>query len=48
VLVEEAGGVFLTRGGVPLGMEFHEATLSSNAALADSIREALDFERGWG
>lgn len=43
VLVEEAGGVFLTRGGVPLGMEFHEAALSSNAALAEPIREALGF-----
>lgn len=43
VLVEEAGGVFLTRGGVPLGMEFHAATISSNAALAGPLRDALGF-----
>lgn len=43
VLIEEAGGVFLTRGGVPLGTDFREATLSSNAALAGSIGEILGF-----
>lgn len=43
VLVEEAGGAFRTRGGVPLGTGFHEATISSNAALAGALRDALGF-----
>lgn len=43
VLVEEAGGVFLTRGGVPLGTDFRAATISANPGLAEALREALEF-----
>lgn len=43
VLVEEAGGTFLTRGNVPLGTDFREATISANAGLAEVLREALEF-----
>jgi len=43
VLVEEAGGVFLTRGNAPLGTGFRAATISANAALADPLREAMGF-----
>jgi histidinol-phosphatase len=43
VLVEEAGGAFRTRGGVPLGTDFREAAISSNAALAGTLRDALGF-----
>lgn len=43
VLIEEAGGVFLTRGGVPLGTDFRAGTISSNAALAGVIRDTLGF-----
>lgn len=43
VLIEEAGGTFLTRGNVPLGTDFREATISANAALAGTLREALGF-----
>jgi histidinol-phosphatase len=43
VLIEEAGGVFLTRGNAPLGTDFREATISSNPALAEALREALEF-----
>ncbi|HYU33436.1 MAG TPA: inositol monophosphatase family protein [Thermoanaerobaculia bacterium] len=43
ILIEEAGGVFRTRGDVPLGAGFHDATFSSNAALAPALREVLGF-----
>ena len=43
VLVEEAGGIFLTRNGAPLGTGFREATLSSNRPLAGEIRSILQF-----
>ena len=43
VLIEEAGGVFRTRGGVPLGTDFRTGTISSNAALAGELREILGF-----
>lgn len=43
VLIEEAGGVFLTRGGVPLGPGFQQATISSNPALAGALQDILGF-----
>lgn len=43
VLVEEAGGVFQTRGGMPLGTGFRAGTLSSNRALAGQLRALLGF-----
>ncbi len=43
VLVEEAGGVFRTRGNAPLTSSFNEAVLSANAALADPLTELLGF-----
>jgi len=43
VLVEEAGGVFRTRGGVPLGAGFRAGVLSASAALANPLRDILDF-----
>lgn len=43
VLIEEAGGTFLTRNGAPLGTGFKEATLSANRPLANEIRSILQF-----
>jgi histidinol-phosphatase len=43
VLVEEAGGAFFTRGGVPLGTDFRTGVVSSNTALAGPIQEILGF-----
>jgi histidinol-phosphatase len=43
VLIEEAGGAFFTRGAVPLGTDFRAGAVSSNAALAETIRETLGF-----
>ena len=43
VLIEEAGGTFLTRNGAPLGTGFKEATVSSNRPLAGEIRSILSF-----
>ncbi len=42
-ILEEAGGVFLTRKDAPLVAGFHEATLSCNRNLADELRVCLDF-----
>jgi len=42
-IIEEAGGVFYTRHDAPLVSDFREATLSSNGALAESLREILGF-----
>jgi histidinol-phosphatase len=42
-ILEEAGGVFLTRGGVPLGRGFHGPTLSSNRNLAGELTGLLGF-----
>lgn len=42
-ILEEAGGVLLTRGNAPLVPGFQEATLSCNRNLADEISRALDF-----
>jgi histidinol-phosphatase len=42
-ILEEAGGVFITRNDTPLGPGFHEATLSSNRGLAEEIRGILGF-----
>ncbi len=42
-IIEEAGGVFLTRHDAPLVSDFREATVSSNGALAESLREILGF-----
>ena len=42
-ILEEAGGVFLTRKNAPLVAGFHEATLSCNRNLADELRVLLDF-----
>lgn len=42
-ILEEAGGVFLTRGDAPLVPGFHEATLSCNRNLAGELRVLLDF-----
>ena len=43
VLVEEAGGVFLTRGGAPLVPAFEDAVLSANRPLAAEIAAHLGF-----
>jgi len=42
-ILEEAGGVFLTRTGSPLGAGFHGPTLSSNRALAGELASMFDF-----
>jgi len=42
-ILEEAGGVFLTRGGAPLGRGFKGPTLSSNRNLAGALAAALGF-----
>jgi histidinol-phosphatase len=42
-ILEEAGGVFLTRGGAPLGAGFHGPTLSSNRNLAGELAAILGF-----
>jgi histidinol-phosphatase len=42
-IIEEAGGVFLTRGGAPLVTGFEGPTLSSNAYLADELAAVLTF-----
>jgi histidinol-phosphatase len=43
VLVEEAGGTFLTRGDTPLGPGFGAGVLTSNRALAEPLRDLLGF-----
>ena len=43
VLVEEAGGAFLTRGNVPLGAGFGTSVITSNRALAEPLRHVLKF-----
>jgi len=42
-IIEEAGGVFLTRHDAPLVSGFREATLSANRELAVPLRELLGF-----
>jgi histidinol-phosphatase len=42
-IIEEAGGVFLTRGGAPLVADFDTATLSANAYLAEQLAAVLTF-----
>jgi histidinol-phosphatase len=42
-IIEEAGGVFLTRHDAPLVSDFREATLSANRELAAPLRELLGF-----
>lgn len=42
-ILEEAGGVLLTRRNAPLVPGFHEATLSCNRNLADELSRALGF-----
>ena len=42
-ILEEAGGVFRTRGGMPLGTGFHGPALSSNRNLADELTGLLGF-----
>jgi histidinol-phosphatase len=42
-ILEEAGGVLLTRGGAPLETGFQEGTLSSNGNLAEALREVMGF-----
>jgi len=42
-VLEEAGGVLLTRGGVPLGAGFHGPALSSNRNLAAELTGLLGF-----
>ncbi len=42
-IVEEAGGVFLTRHDAPLVSDFREGTLSTNRELAAGLRKILDF-----
>jgi histidinol-phosphatase len=42
-ILEEAGGVLLTRGNAPLTREFHTGTISANPALAERLREALGY-----
>src|SRR3954465_6538345 len=42
-IIEEAGGVFLTRHDAPLVSDFREATLSANRELAALLRELLGF-----
>lgn len=42
-IVEEAGGVFKTRGGRPLGPSYVDSALSSNRGLADEFVELLGF-----
>lgn len=42
-IIEEAGGVFLTRGGAPLVTGFDTGTLSANAYLADQLAALLTF-----
>ena len=42
-IIEEAGGVFLTRHDAPLVSGFREATLSANQELAAPLRELLGF-----
>jgi histidinol-phosphatase len=43
VLVEEAGGVFRSRGGAPLGPSFHDGVLSTNRHLAAAMARILGF-----
>jgi histidinol-phosphatase len=42
-ILEEAGGVFRTLGGVPLGAGFHGPVLSSNRELAPELAGLLGF-----
>jgi len=42
-ILEEAGGVFLTRHDAPLVTGFREATLSANRKVAEGLRELLGF-----
>jgi histidinol-phosphatase len=42
-ILEEAGGVFLTRHNAPLVTGFREATLSANRKVAEELRELLGF-----
>lgn len=42
-ILEEAGGVFRTLGGVPLGAGFHGPALSSNRELAAELAGLLGF-----
>ena len=42
-IVEEAGGVFRTRGGKPLGPSYVDSALSVNADLAGEFIESLGF-----
>jgi histidinol-phosphatase len=45
-ILEEAGGVLLTRDGEPLGAGFHGPTLSSNRNLAAELAGLLGFRFG--
>jgi len=42
-ILEEAGGIFLTRSGAPLGRGFKGPTLSSNRNLAGALAGVLGF-----
>lgn len=42
-ILEEAGGVFLTRHNAPLVTGFREGTLSANRNVAEGLRELLGF-----
>lgn len=42
-ILEEAGGVFLTRDNAPLTRDFHTGTISANPVLAERLREALHY-----
>jgi fructose-1,6-bisphosphatase/inositol monophosphatase family enzyme len=42
-ILEEAGGVFLTRHDAPLVTGFREGTLSANRNVAEGLRELLGF-----
>jgi len=42
-ILEEAGGVLLTRNDEPLTNAFHTGTISANGTLAGSLREILGF-----
>jgi histidinol-phosphatase len=42
-IIEEAGGVFLTRGGAPLVAGFAEAVLSATPGLGSELQELLQF-----
>lgn len=42
-ILEEAGGVFRTRGGAPLASGWKDAAISSNRNLAEGVRAVMGF-----